>query len=213
MINMLIHDRMLQEKRHSNSSRSFPARNQRILAVSQTRMLRSSARRNQRLQPTLRNPSPSPLSALLTLRGWISITSNSTLDLPIVNPNQLSHPADREIAMQAFKRARSFFATNAMASVVIKETMPGATFTSDEDMPQYIMKSSYQDLHASCTCRMGNQDDPMAVVDSQARVIGLKGSMVVDASSFALLPPGHPQSTVRMFLQGKRRLCGNTPLN
>ena len=34
------------------------------------------------------------------------------------------------------------------------------------------------------------------VVDSKARVIGVKGLRVVDVSAFALLPPGHPQSTV-----------------
>ena len=44
--------------------------------------------------------------------------------------------------------------------------------------------------------RMGNLTDPMAVVDSKAKVIGVNGLRVVDASSFALLPPGHPQSTV-----------------
>jgi choline dehydrogenase-like flavoprotein len=47
--------------------------------------------------------------------------------------------------------------------------------------------------HASCTCKMGKVDDPDAVVDSKARVIGVTGLRVVDASSFALLPPGHPQ--------------------
>lgn len=46
------------------------------------------------------------------------------------------------------------------------------------------------------TGRMGKLDDPMAVVDSKARVIGTQGLRVVDASSFALLPPGHPESTV-----------------
>jgi len=35
----------------------------------------------------------------------------------------------------------------------------------------------------------------MAVVDSKARVIGVDGLRVVDASAFALLPPGHPVST------------------
>ena len=43
---------------------------------------------------------------------------------------------------------------------------------------------------------MGRLDDPDAVVDSNATVIGVTGLRVVDASSFALLPPGHPQSTV-----------------
>ena len=58
------------------------------------------------------------------------------------------------------------------------------------------MGHSFQNWHASCTCRMGRTDDSMAVVDSKARVIGVNGLRVVDASSFALLPPGHPQSTV-----------------
>jgi choline dehydrogenase len=36
----------------------------------------------------------------------------------------------------------------------------------------------------------------MAVVDSKARVFGVQGLKVVDASSFPLLVPGHPQSTI-----------------
>jgi choline dehydrogenase len=36
-------------------------------------------------------------------------------------------------------------------------------------------------------------------VDSRARVMGTRGLRVVDASSFALLPPGHPQSMVCKF--------------
>lgn len=137
----------------------------------------------------------SPLS-----RGYVNITSNSTRDLPLVNPNQLSHPTDRELAVQAFKRARSFFRTEAMKPILVgPEYMPGDNVTSDEDILEYIMKTSYQNWHASCTCRMGRVDDPMAVVDSQARVIGVQGLRVVDSSSFAVLPPGHPQSTVCEF--------------
>lgn len=36
----------------------------------------------------------------------------------------------------------------------------------------------------------------MAVIDSHARVFGVNGLRVVDASSFSLLAPGHPQATV-----------------
>ena len=43
---------------------------------------------------------------------------------------------------------------------------------------------------------MGCKDDPMAVVDSQARVFGVNGLRIVDAAAFPFLPPGHPQSTV-----------------
>ena len=50
--------------------------------------------------------------------------------------------------------------------------------------------------HAAATCKMGRTNDTMAVVDSKARVIGVQNLRVVDASAFALLPPGHPISTV-----------------
>lgn len=36
----------------------------------------------------------------------------------------------------------------------------------------------------------------MAVLDSRARIIGVERLRVVDASAFALLPPGHPIVTV-----------------
>ena len=39
-------------------------------------------------------------------------------------------------------------------------------------------------------------NDTNAVIDSKARVIGTENLRVVDASSFPLLPPGHPMSTV-----------------
>ncbi|QIW98368.1 hypothetical protein AMS68_003886 [Peltaster fructicola] len=134
-------------------------------------------------------------------RGWVNISSADTNDLPLVNPNQLSHPTDREVAVQAFKRARSFFQAKAIQPILIEEYMPGANVTSDQDILAYIMASSYQNWHASCTCRMGMKNDTTAVVDSQARVIGVHNLRVVDASAFALLPPGHPQSTVYLVAE------------
>jgi choline dehydrogenase len=41
----------------------------------------------------------------------------------------------------------------------------------------------------------------MAVVDLEARVIGVSGLRVVDMSAFALLPPGQPQATVYMLAE------------
>ncbi|KAK3630748.1 hypothetical protein LTR56_017305 [Elasticomyces elasticus] len=103
--------------------------------------------------------------------------------------------------LDAFKRARSFFDTSAMQPILLEQYMPGANVTSDDQILQYIMASSYQNWHASCTCRMGRENDSMAVVDSHARVIGVEGLRVVDASAFALLPPGHPESTVYVLAE------------
>lgn len=42
--------------------------------------------------------------------------------------------------------------------------------------------------HASCTCRMGRVDDPLAVTDASARVIGVEGLRVADASIMPSVP-------------------------
>lgn len=43
---------------------------------------------------------------------------------------------------------------------------------------------------------MGKVTDSLAVIDSSARVIGVNKLRVVDISSFPILVPGHPQSTI-----------------
>ena len=42
--------------------------------------------------------------------------------------------------------------------------------------------------HASCTCAIGANDDPMAVLDSRLRVRGTQNLRVVDASVFPRIP-------------------------
>ena len=76
------------------------------------------------------------------------------------------------------------------------EVFPGLNVTSDKDILAIVMESASSIDHAAGTCAMGKPNDPNAVVDSHARVIGVEGLRVVDASTFPLLPPGHPQGTV-----------------
>jgi choline dehydrogenase len=47
----------------------------------------------------------------------------------------------------------------------------------------------------------------MAVIDSKARVFGVKSLRVVDASSFPILPPGHPSSTICKFELSRLIYC------
>lgn len=52
---------------------------------------------------------------------------------------------------------------------------------------------------------MGKRSDPNSVIDSRARVIGVQGLRVVDASSFPFLPPGHPSATICKFIPSQPR--------
>jgi choline dehydrogenase-like flavoprotein len=136
-------------------------------------------------------------------RGTVKLRSADTKDLPAINPNWLTDPTDISVALATYKRLRQVFATKAMSGVLAdnKEYYPGPAVQTDDQILQTIRQSVMTIWHAACTCRMGKQGDPMAVVDKSAKVFGVTGLRVVDASSFALLPPGHPQSTVYVLAE------------
>lgn len=130
-------------------------------------------------------------------RGNVSINSSDTSSNPIVNPNFLVDARDQEMAVQAFKRARQIAQTKSLQNIIMEdEAFPGATITTDEDILNFLKKSSNIIYHASAGNAMGRSTDPNAVVDSEARVIGVDGLRVADSSAFPFLPPGHPQSAV-----------------
>jgi 5-(hydroxymethyl)furfural/furfural oxidase len=60
--------------------------------------------------------------------------------------------------------------------------------TDDDALESFIRGASIGVWHASCTCRMGSEDDPLAVTDNQGRVRGVSGLRVVDASLFPCVP-------------------------
>ncbi|KAE8401835.1 hypothetical protein BDV37DRAFT_285240 [Aspergillus pseudonomiae] len=137
-----------------------------------------------------------------TSRGNVTIRSADTVDLPTINPNWLSTETDQEVAIATFKRIRQAFASGVMTPILIgSEYYPGNRVQSDAEILEFIKNNMMTIWHAACTCKMGTAQDEMAVVDSQARVFGVDGLRVVDASAFPLLPPGHPQSVVYMLAE------------
>ena len=135
-------------------------------------------------------------------RGYITINSTDTAVNPVVNPNWLTDPRDQEVAVAGFRRAREVLNQPAIQPIVVgSEVFPGLNVTSDEEILDAIQQSASTFYHGACTCIMGLANDSMAVVDSHARVIGVDSLRVVDASSFGLLPPGHPQATVYAFAE------------
>jgi 5-(hydroxymethyl)furfural/furfural oxidase len=58
----------------------------------------------------------------------------------------------------------------------------------DERLEAYIRRATVGVWHCSCSCRMGSDDDPMAVTSPSGRVRGVHGLRVVDASIFPSVP-------------------------
>ncbi|MDA9441117.1 glucose dehydrogenase [Bradyrhizobium sp. CCBAU 51745] len=69
---------------------------------------------------------------------------------------------------------------------------------NDEALEAFVRKAAIGVWHASCSCRMGRADDPMAVVDTQGRVKGIQGLRVVDASIFPVVPCANTNFPVLM---------------
>jgi 5-(hydroxymethyl)furfural/furfural oxidase len=70
--------------------------------------------------------------------------------------------------------------------------------TDDDKLEAYVRGAEVGMRHASCSCRMGSDDDPMAVTDPSGRVRGTEGLRVVDASVFPVVPCANTNFPVLM---------------
>ncbi len=71
--------------------------------------------------------------------------------------------------------------------VTTRELIPGEGVASRDEVRQFVKDEAWGH-HASCTCKIGPREDPMAVLDSDFRVHGVPGLRVVDASVFPYIP-------------------------
>jgi len=130
-------------------------------------------------------------------RGFVTINSSDTSVLPIFSPGWLTSPTDQSVAIESFKRCRTVFNTSAIQPALNgPEVIPGAAVQTDAQILEFIQSTAFTIYHAACSCKMGNETDSMAVLDSKARVRGVNGLRVVDASAFPILLPGHPVATI-----------------
>ena len=67
------------------------------------------------------------------------------------------------------------------------EIFPGLDVQADEDVSEFVKREAWGH-HASCTCKIGHDDDAAAVLDSRFRVRGTENLRVVDASAFPKIP-------------------------
>ena len=77
--------------------------------------------------------------------------------------------------------------------------MPGPQFQTDEELAFAAGNIGTTIFHPVGTCKMGRQDDPTAVVDSDLRVRGVTGLRVVDASVMPVITSGNPNSPTIMI--------------
>lgn len=120
--------------------------------------------------------------------GTVRLTSadpNAPLE---IDHNYLSDPADLQALADGVEIIRDFARTPPLATMLAGEVRPGPGTSDREGLLKYIRHHVTTTFHPACTCRMGPEGDPTAVVDHQGRVHGLSGLRVCDASIFPRIP-------------------------
>lgn len=131
-------------------------------------------------------------------RGRIWITSADPADPPSIDYRYFTDPDghDEAILIAGIRLARRIAETEPMADWIVQEVFPGPQAQSDEDLSEALRATHQTVYHVCGTCRMGADDDPMAVCDSRLRVRGVDGLRIVDASVFPTIPSVNPVGTI-----------------
>ncbi|EJD43980.1 alcohol oxidase [Auricularia subglabra TFB-10046 SS5] len=119
--------------------------------------------------------------------GTVKLRSADPLDVPEIIFNSFNGSgaaADLQALYEAVGVARSAFAGQLDP---VSEVLPGADVTSRDAIETYA-RDVVWGHHASSTCPIGAEDDPLAVLDSSFRVRGVSGLRVVDASVYPRIP-------------------------
>ena len=124
-------------------------------------------------------------------RGRISLRSADPKDAPRILFNYMSEASDWEDFRTTIRLTREIFAQEAMKPFVKSEVQPGAGVQSDAELDGFIREHVESAYHPCGTSRMGRADDPNAVVDPEARVIGVEGLRVADSSIFPQVTNGN----------------------
>ena len=141
-----------------------------------------------------------------TSRGHVRIASADSEVAPKITPNYLSTPEDRAVAADAIRLTRRIAAAPALAAYQPEEYKPGVQYQSDAELAEAAGQIGTTIFHPVGTCKMGRTADPLAVVDSQLRVIGISGLRVVDASIMPTITSGNTNSPTLMIAEKAAQL-------
>ena len=124
-------------------------------------------------------------------RGSVTLRSGDAKAAPVIRFNYMSEESDWRDFRQCIRLTRELFGQEAFAPYVKHEIQPGAGLQSDDELDGFLREHAESAYHPCGTCRMGAADDPGAVVDPQARVIGVEGLRVADSSIFPRITNGN----------------------
>ncbi|UYP75870.1 GMC family oxidoreductase [Pantoea dispersa] len=128
--------------------------------------------------------------------GEVTLRDNNASSLPVIDTQIFGHPDDLARTLAGFRFARQVLAAAPIREMVDQEIFPGAEVISDDAISAHCRRMVKTGYHPVGTCRMGHDDDPLAVLHDDLRVRGVPRLRVVDASMMPNIISGNTNAVV-----------------
>ena len=133
------------------------------------------------LQAAVTDPFPASYSDKVRKAGWAT-AKNKLLTTLFARALDTAPPIRRAL----------------LRRVIMDGTTLADVLADDSVLETFVRRSAIGVWHASCSCRMGAADDPMAVTDAAGLVRGVAGLRLCDASIFPSVPAANTNLPVMM---------------
>lgn len=115
--------------------------------------------------------------------GEIRLSSPDPDSQPILDFRYLENEIDRQRLREAVLLCVDLADHEEFGSIIDRRIdLSDTDVESEEALDRWLLREVSTAQHISCTCKMGPESDPMAVVDQYGKVRGIDGLRVADAS-------------------------------
>jgi choline dehydrogenase len=132
-------------------------------------------------------------------RGRVRLKTKNPHDHPSILFNYMSHEEDWREFRAGIRITREIVQQQALATYLGKEISPSDKVQTDTEIDAFVRAHGETSYHPSCSCAMGYDD--MAVVDKDAKVHGLEGLRVIDASIMPRIITGNLNAPTIMMAE------------
>jgi len=134
-------------------------------------------------------------------RGIVSLRSADPLQPPRILFNLFQEGTDMARMIRGIRAARNIYNQQPLKQLIGEEIEPGAAMESDAQLEDFVRRVGAITQHPVGTCRMGIDEDRMAVVDEALRVRGVTSLRVIDASIMPNVPAGNTNAPTIMIAE------------
>jgi choline dehydrogenase len=148
-----------------------------------------------------------------TSRGTVRVTGAAIDAEPDIRFNYLSTDQDRDDWRTCLKLTREILGQPALDPYRGEEIQPAIDLGDAESTDEWVRQNVESAYHPSCTCKIGREDDPLAVLDPECRVRGIDGLRVADSSIFPVITNGNLNAPTIMAAEKAADIIrGRSPL-